>query len=67
MSAAAAETARIEVEEARAEILQHEKTIQEVKGALRQLTSGGTSISGTADGGAEDAPNTLEIAVLKVR
>lgn len=57
---AAAETAKVEVEAARAEILEHEKQIQTVKGALRQLTSA----SGAE---AEDAPNTLEVAVLKVR
>lgn len=57
----AEETAKIEVEAARAEILQHEKQIQEVKGALRQLTSASSAEA------AEDAPNTLEVAVLKVR
>jgi hypothetical protein len=59
MSSAEA-TAKVELEAARAEIIHHEKQIQNVKGALRQLQS-----ASSADGG-EDAPNTLEIAVLKV-
>lgn len=59
MSSAEA-TAKVELEAARAEIIRHEKQIQDVKGALRQLQS-----ASSADGG-EEAPNTLEIAVLKV-
>jgi hypothetical protein len=59
MSSAEA-TAKMELEAARAEIIRHEKQIQDVKGALRQLQS-----ASSADGG-EEAPNTLEIAVLKV-
>jgi hypothetical protein len=59
MSSAEA-TAKMELEAALAEIIRHEKQIQDVKGALRQLQS-----ASSADGG-EEAPNTLEIAVLKV-
>lgn len=59
MSSAEA-TAKMELEAARAEIVHHEKQIQDVKGALRQLQSASSAESG------EEAPNTLEIAVLKV-
>jgi len=56
---AAAETAKIEAEAARADVAEGEKEIQEVKAALRQIAS--------APDGGEETPNSLEIAVLKVR
>lgn len=61
MSSAAAETATIEMEAARAGVTECEKEIQQVKAALRQLQGAAAS----AEGG-EESPNSLEIAVLKV-
>ena len=58
-TSAAAETAKIEMEAAREEVTQGEKEINEVKTALRRIAS--------APDGQDEAPNTLEIAVLKVR
>lgn len=57
---AATETAKIEMEAARADVAEGEKEIQQVKAALRQLQGAASSRD------SEEAPNTLEIAVLKV-
>lgn len=56
-----AETASSEMEAARVQVAECEKEIQNVKAGLRQLQA-----TSSADG-AEEAPNSLEIAVIKVR
>jgi predicted nucleic acid-binding Zn-ribbon protein len=57
----AAEAAKIEMEDARAAVVDCETEIQAIKAKLQTLRS-----AASAEGGEAELPNSLDIALLKV-